>query len=135
MQRFLKGKVEMNGPGSGNNAAMGLLPAARGEAIKLIQRCTVQSFQRPGTCPTTGRLQKLILIDSLIRPAVFEPGWTISRQEQQRLAGAIRLHSSRQEIGDRRAGAGDHGHGSAGRCCHPQRQKCGRPLIDGGRQP
>ena len=68
-----------------------------------------QGSSQPGGTPTA----EILLIDRLIGAAVLETSRTIRRQQQQGLAGAIRLHGSGQQIGDRCPGGGDHSHSTA----------------------
>ena len=106
MQRLLKRKIEMHRTG-------GLQRSFPGLSCQGTQRFNGQTMQTiDGTAghPTAGTGEKVLLIDRLIGAAVFESLRAIPRQEQQGNAGTVGLDCCRQQVGDRCAGGGNHGH-------------------------
>ena len=87
---------------------MGPMPGLIRKLLKLGFRGSIQTAIRPGAQPATHGLQKNLLIHRLIGTALLQPAGAIGRDQQQRLTGTIRLHSSRQQIGHCSARCGDH---------------------------
>ena len=111
MQRFLECQVELNRAGRG---AMGVAPGSSGQCLQIGMGHAMQTIRGRVLNPPANRLEKILLIHGLIGAARLQPLRPIGREQQQRLIGAIRFHSGRQQIGNRCAGGGHHRHSPPG---------------------
>ncbi len=104
MQGFLKGKIEMHGPGR----VVGVLPGLRCQLIQGRRGMQMQPISGALCDQAADGTQELLLIHRLVGTSVLETSRAISREQQQGQTGTIGFNSRRQQIGHRCSGGGYH---------------------------
>ena len=131
MDRFFYWKVEMHRSRCRLIRPVGVAPCQSRELNNGRGGHGMQTLTGSDATPTAGGTQKVLLIHGLVGAALLESDRTIGSDEKQRLAGTIGFNHRRQQIGHSRSRCGHHSHASASSGGQTQRQKSGRPFING----